>query len=79
MKCLKDPVVLKYNTGRNGKKWPIFKTYVIAGTVVDNNTIKGITTIITESGVVQVRVGKGKFQHYHQKIMVGRRKKQKKY
>ena len=72
-----DPVVLKYNTGKKGKKWPVFKTYVIAGTVVDNNPAKGIVTIITQSGVVQVRVGKGKFQHYHQKIMVGEGKDRK--
>ena len=65
-----EPQPIKWNNGRGGKKWPVFGSYVIAGTVVDNEPIKGIATVITQYGVVQVRVGKGKFQHYHKKIMV---------
>lgn len=66
-----EPIVEKYRTGRGGKKWPVYKTHVIAGTVVDTLPIKGMAIVITQFGVVQVRVGKGRFQHYHQKIMVG--------
>lgn len=65
-----EPDVEKYRTGRGGKKWPVYKTNVIAGTVVDTIPIKGIAIVITQFGVVQVRVGKGRFQHYHKKIMV---------
>ena len=66
-----EPEILRYNNGRGGKKWPVYKTYEIAGTVVDNDPTKGIATMITQFGVVQVRVGKGRFQNYHRKIMVG--------
>ena len=66
-----EPEILRYNKGRGGKKWPVYKTYEIAGTVVDNDPTKGIVTLITQFGVVQVRVGKGRFQNYHRKIMVG--------
>lgn len=65
-----EPEVERFRTGRNGKKWPVYRTRVIAGTVVDTLPIKGIATVITQFGVVQVRVGKGRFQHYHKKTMV---------
>ena len=66
-----EPEIVGWSNGRGGKKWPKLKKYQIAGTVVDNDPNKGIATLITQFGVVQVRVGKGKFQHYHKKIMVG--------
>lgn len=65
-----DPQVEKFRTGRGGKKWPVYKTNVIAGTVVDTIPIKGMAIVITQFGVVQVRVGKGRFQYYHKKIMI---------
>ena len=70
-----EPEVEKYRTGKNGKKWPVYRTKVIAGTVVDTIPIKGIAVVITQFGVVQVRVGKGRFQHYHKKIMIDEGKK----
>ena len=66
-----EPNVIKWNKGRNGKNWPVYKPEVIAGTVVDNNPQKGIAILITQYGVVQVRIGKGRYQHYNEKIMVG--------
>lgn len=67
----KEPEIDGYNNGRGGKKWPKYKSHVIAGTVIDSLPKKGIVTIITKEGVVDVRVGKGKFQYYHKKVMVG--------
>ena len=66
-----EPIVEKWRNGRGNKKWPVYKTYEIAGTVVDTLPNKGLVIAITQYGVVQVRVGKGKFQHYHKKIMQG--------
>lgn len=65
-----EPNVEKFRTGRNGRKWPVYTTNVIAGTVVDTVPIKGMAIVITQFGVVQVRVGKGRFQHYHKKTMI---------
>lgn len=65
-----EPIVDKFRTGRNGKKWPVYRTQVLAGTVVDTIPIKGMAIVITQYGVVQVRVGKGRFQHYHKKTMI---------
>lgn len=67
----REPEIVGYSSARGGKKWPKFKTYVIAGTVIDSLPKKGIVTIITENGVVDVRVGKGKYQYYNKKIIVG--------
>lgn len=66
-----EPIVDKWRSGRGGKKWPVYKTYQIAGTVVDTLPSRGIAIVITQFGVVQVRIGKGKFQHYNKKIMEG--------
>ena len=72
-----EPVVDKFRTGKNGRKFPVYQTNVIAGTVVDTIPAKGLLTVITQYGVVSVRVGKGKFQHYHKKIMIGEEKNRK--
>lgn len=61
-----EPIIERWN-----KKWPVFKSYEIAGTVVDTNPNKGIVILITQYGTVQVRIGKGRFQYYNKKIMVG--------
>lgn len=66
----REPEVEGWNNSR-GRKWPKYKTEVIAGTVIDTLPAKGIVTIITRTGVVDVRVGKGRYQHYNKKIMVG--------
>lgn len=66
----REPEIIGWSNGR-GRKWPQLKTEVIAGTVIDTLPKKGIVTIITQTGVVDVRVGKGKYQHYNKKIMVG--------
>lgn len=69
-----EPIVEKWRNGKNGRKWPVYKTYSIAGTVVDTIPDKGLAIVITQFGVVQVRVGKGRFQYYHKKIMKGKGK-----
>lgn len=70
----REPEIDGYNNGRGGKKWPKYKSHVIAGTVIDTLPQKGIATLITKDGVVDVRVGKGKYQYYNKKIMVGQGK-----
>lgn len=72
-----EPVIEKFRTNKSGKKFPVLKTEIIAGTVVDSIPAKGLLTVITQFGVVPVRVGKGKFQYYHKKIMVGDEKNRK--
>lgn len=72
-----EPEIIGWKSGRGGKKYRILKSHVISGTVVDKIPEKGIAIIISEFGVVQVRVGKQKFQHYHKKIMEGEGKNRK--
>ena len=76
-KMPEEPEIIGWKSGRGGKKYRILKSHVISGTVVDKIPEKGIAIIISEFGVVQVRVGKQKFQHYHKKIMEGEGKNRK--
>lgn len=51
-----------------GKEIPKMKLYTIAGTVIDRDTTKGIVTIQTVDGVVNVSVYKTLFAIYNQTI-----------
>ena len=51
-----------------GKEVPKMKLYTIAGTVIDRDTTKGIVTIQTVDGVVNVSVYKSLFAIYNQTI-----------
>jgi DNA polymerase-3 subunit alpha len=61
------PDVEKFRTGRGGHKYPLFKTYTIAGTVVDKDKKKHLVYALTQDGVVTVRYSKGQFIYYNNK------------
>ena len=51
-----------------GKQVPIFKLYRIAGTVLDRNKAKKTVTILTTTGVVNVKIYGGVFEQYDKQI-----------
>ena len=51
-----------------GKQVPIFKLYRIAGTVLDRNKAKKAVTILTTTGVVNVKIYGGVFEQYDKQI-----------
>lgn len=69
-KLPEEPIYEEVKSSR-GNIFKNFKTYEIAGTVVDTLPNKGIAILITQFGVVQARIGKGRFQYYNKKIMQG--------
>lgn len=42
----------------------------VAGTVIDKNKAKSIISLLTEDGVITVRIPKGKFKYYDEKLTV---------
>lgn len=59
-----------YSRWINGeRKWlPKFKISRIAGTVVDSNNDKHTVTLLTVNGIVNVKLDKGRYVHYNQKL-----------
>lgn len=60
-----EPVILNYTK----KGYPIFKTYMIAGTVVNKDKKKRLVHISTQYGVVGVKYSEGVFTNYDKKII----------
>ena len=50
------------------KQFPKYKIYRIAGTVLDKNKDRHIVTILTTTGVVNVKFDKGQFAHYDRQL-----------
>lgn len=57
-----------YYFKRNGKEIPIFKTFKIIGTVIAKNDSKSIVTLLTTTGVVDVKFTKEYFAMYSRQI-----------
>lgn len=47
---------------------PIYDLHLIAGTVIDKNKTKGLVTVLTPTGVVNVKVYKNQFAGYDKQI-----------
>lgn len=52
----------------NGREVPIFKLYRIAGTVLDKNKTKNSITLLTNYGVVNVKIYQAQFAKYDKQI-----------
>lgn len=68
----KEPIVTSENKGRNGRVYKNYKQSVIAGTVTESDNKKGLVTIVTQFGVVDVRVGKKRMAEYTKVIKNGK-------
>lgn len=55
---------------KDGKDIPIFKLHRICGTVIDKNKIKNSVTLLTEEGVVTVKIYRAQFSKYDRQISV---------
>lgn len=55
---------------KDGKDIPIFKLHRICGTVIDKDKMKNIVTLLTEDGVVNVKIFRSQFSKYDRQISV---------
>lgn len=62
------PVIEKIITFKNGTKVPIYELWRIAGTVIDKNKLKNTVTLLTPSGVVEVKIYKPQFAKYDKQL-----------
>ena len=65
-----DPIVDKMVVNKNGQQIPLFKLSFIAGTVIGKNKNKHIVALLTDSGVVNVKVWDAQFTKYDKQISV---------
>ena len=65
-----NPKVDKIWTTKDGKEIPIFELNRICGTVIDKNKTKNIVTLLTDTGVVQVKIYRAQFSKYDKQISV---------
>ena len=55
---------------KDGKDIPIYELYSIAGTVIEKNKLKNIVTLLTQYGVVKVKIYKPQFVKYDKQSFV---------
>lgn len=67
MKLDRTPIV-DYTFKRNGAEIPIFKTFKIAGTVIAKDEMHSQITLLTTTGVVEVKMSKEYFSQYNKRI-----------
>lgn len=65
-----EPEVDTVWTTKDGKEIPIFKLNRICGTVIDKNKTKNIVMLLTDSGVVAVKIYRAQFSKYDKQISV---------
>ena len=65
-----EPIVENVWTTKEGKEIPIFKLTRICGTVVDKNKTKNLVTLLTDDGVVGVKIYRAQFSKYDKQISV---------
>ena len=65
-----EPVVSATWSTKDGKEIPIFELHRICGTVIDKNKTKNIVTLLTDTGVVNVKVYRAQFSKYDKQISV---------
>jgi DNA polymerase-3 subunit alpha len=66
-KLNRTPIV-DYTFKRNGAEIPIFKTFKIAGTVIAKDEMHSQITLLTTTGVVEVKMSKEYFSQYNKRI-----------
>ena len=65
-----EPIIDKVWTTKDGKEIPIFQLTRICGTVIDKNKIKNLVTLLTDNGVVGVKIYRAQFSKYDKQISV---------
>lgn len=65
-----EPIVDNVWTTKEGKEIPIFQLTRICGTVIDKNKTKNIVTLLTDDGVVNLKVYRAQFSKYDKQISV---------
>lgn len=60
--------IVDYTFKRNGAEIPIFKTFKIAGTVIAKDEMHSQITLLTTTGVVEVKMSKEYFSQYNKRI-----------
>lgn len=65
-----EPEIDKIWTTKDGKDIPIYKIYRICGTVIGKDKAKNNVTLLTEQGVVQVKIYRSQFAKYDKQISV---------
>ena len=60
--------IVDYTFKRNGAEIPIFKTFKIAGTVIAKDELHSQITLLTTTGVVEVKMSKEYFSQYNKRI-----------
>lgn len=69
-KLNEEPEVDTVWTTKDGKEIPIFKLNRICGTVIDKNKTKNIVMLLTDSGVVAVKIYRAQFSKYDKQISI---------
>ena len=65
-----EPIVNNVLETKDGKEIPIFQLQRICGTVIDKNKTKNIVTLLTDDGVVQLKIFRPQFSKYDKQISV---------
>ena len=65
-----EPIVDNVWTTKEGKEIPIFQLTRICGTVIDKNKTKNIVTLLTDDGVVNLKIYRAQFSKYDKQISV---------
>jgi DNA polymerase-3 subunit alpha len=55
---------------KDGRDIPIFKLHRICGTVIDKNKMKNTVTLLTDEGVVNVKIYRSQFSKYDRQLSV---------
>ena len=67
-KLPEEPIVERYFTTKEKKQIPLFKICRIAGTVLDKDKTRKTVTLLTNTGVVTVKINGGVFANYDKQI-----------
>lgn len=69
-KLPEEPEIDNVWTTKDGKEIPIFKLNRICGTVIDKNKTKNIVMLLTDTGVVSMKIYRAQFSKYDKQISV---------
>ena len=65
-----EPIVDKIWTTKDGKEIPLFQLTRICGTVIDKNKTKNIVTLLSDEGVINLKIYRTQFSKYDKQVSV---------
>ena len=65
-----EPIIERTSLTKNGQEIKIFKLSLIAGTVVEKNKLKNTISLLTPTGVVNVKIYKNQYSLFDKQISV---------